>query len=204
MNVAMLIRKGSLLSVLAFSPAWATASGEAGEPSREPPVAAADRLDGTFGLLGIEDSEPPMYEIRTKSADHVEVHVGENAATFAVRSPSGIGRATITLLKEPWPENVAVRFYLRGLESFRISQGKMQLTGSVSSHSGNPSRLELSEDGKERKHEPGTSIRVFDSRGKPAQGLPGEGGYFEIALPRALFEGRSKSLTLQWIDFYRG
>ena len=205
MSIAMLMGKCSLPAVLAFSPAWTAAPGKAGGPPREPPRAAADRVDGACGLLGEDDSEPAMYEVRTKKpADHVEAHIGENAVIFAVHSPSGIGGATIAVVKEPWPENVAVRFHLRGLESFSISHGKMKLTGSVLSHSGNPGYLELTEDDQERKQEPGTLIRVFDSQGKPAKGLPGERGYFEIALPKALFEGRSNSLTLQWIDFYRG
>jgi hypothetical protein len=28
-------------------------------------------------------------------------------------------------------------------------------------------------------------------------------GYFEMALPKAFFEGNPKSITLNWIDFYR-
>ncbi len=205
MSIAMRIGRRSLLTFLALSTAWTAALCNAEEPPREPLLSATEPRGGASVISGSEGTELARFAVRTKkSADRVEVHVGENATVFAVHSPSGIGGATITLVKEPWPENVAVCFYLRGLESFSISHGKMQLTGSVLSHSGNPSRLELSQDGEERKQRLGTSIGVFDSRGKPAQGLPGEGGYFEIALPKALFEGQSNSLTLHWIDFYRG
>ncbi len=205
MNITVMIGKCSLPAFLALSPAWTAPLFEAEELHRETSLVAADTLDCAFVVPGSEDSESAMFEIRTKkSADHVKVHVEKGAATFAVHSPSGIGSATITLVKEQWPETVVVRFHLHGLESFSISHGKMKLAGSVVSHSGNPSRLYLSEDGEERKLEPGSGIRVFDARGKPAKGLPGEGGYFEIVLPETLFEGRSKSLTLQWIDFYRG
>jgi len=40
--------------------------------------------------------------------------------------------------------------------------------------------------------------------GKPAKELPLKDGYFEVALPRAFFEGNPKAITLNWIDCYRG
>ena len=51
--------------------------------------------------------------------------------------------------------------------------------------------------------EPGTEIKVLDAHGKPANGLPEKGGYFEIRLPKALLENQPKCLELGWIDFYR-
>ena len=48
-----------------------------------------------------------------------------------------------------------------------------------------------------------TEIRAFDAKGGPVQGLPGEGGYFEMVLPQVFFEAKPKSLTIDWIDFYR-
>jgi len=44
-------------------------------------------------------------------------------------------------------------------------------------------------------------IRALDAKGKPVEGLPGEGGYFEMILPKALLD--ANSLTIDWIDFYR-
>jgi hypothetical protein len=46
-------------------------------------------------------------------------------------------------------------------------------------------------------------VRIVGGDGKPARELPLKGGYFEVALPRALFEGNPKSVTLTWIDYYR-
>ena len=88
-----------------------------------------------------------------------------------------------------------------------ISNGTIKLTGSVLSHSGNPRLLHVVENGKEKKVEKDspywTEIRGFDSSGKPVPGLSGSGGYFEIALPKALLESQPKSLNLEWTDFYR-
>jgi hypothetical protein len=90
------------------------------------------------------------------------------------------------------------------LESLAVSNGKVKLTGSVLSHSGNTKRLYLTEEGKDGEREPGTEIKVLDAAGKPVKGLPDKGGYFEIKLPKALLDGGPKSLELGWIDFYRG
>ena len=47
-------------------------------------------------------------------------------------------------------------------------------------------------------------VRILTGEGKPAKEIPLKDGYFEVALPRAFFEGNPKSITLNWIDFYRG
>lgn len=147
--------------------------------------------------------QSPIFEITArKPADQIAVKIEKDTATFDVSSPSGIAGATITLKEDKWPKDVILRLHLRGLESFAVSNGKTKLTGSVLSHSGNTKCLYLTEDGKE--WEPGTEIKVLDAAGKPITGLPDKDGYFEITLPKALLESQSKSLTLGWIDFYRG
>jgi hypothetical protein len=49
-----------------------------------------------------------------------------------------------------------------------------------------------------------THIRIVGGDGKPARELPLKDGYFEVTLPRALFEGSPKTITVRWIDFYWG
>lgn len=147
----------------------------------------------------------PAFTITTKKpADQVKVTVENGTATLDVTSPSGIGGATVTLPKGEWPTTIILRLHLSGLESFAVSNGKIKLTGSVLSHSGNTKRLYLTEIGNGDEREPSTQINIFDAQGKPANGLPAKGGYFEIRLPRALLESEPKSLELGWIDFYRG
>ena len=46
-------------------------------------------------------------------------------------------------------------------------------------------------------------VRIVVGDGKPAKELPLKDGYFEVVLPKAFFEGNPKSITLNWIDFYR-
>ena len=47
------------------------------------------------------------------------------------------------------------------------------------------------------------AIRAIDKGGKPAAGIPLDGGHFEVTLPAAFFKDNPKSITLEWIDFYR-
>lgn len=46
-------------------------------------------------------------------------------------------------------------------------------------------------------------FRIVGGDGRPAQELPLKDGYFEMTLPKAFFEANPKSITLNWIDFYR-
>lgn len=140
-----------------------------------------------------------------KSDDQVTEHIGHGGQTFIIRSPSGIGGAEIH--QESWPDRVCLRLHLRGLERLAIGTGSVTLEASVSSHSGHTRMLRVSGHHQDKTVDRGdcfwTEIRAFDANGHPAEGLPGEGGYFEIVLPQAMFRGKPKSLTIEWIDFYR-
>lgn len=168
------------------------------------PGIAHGQANGSPAGIQREEEKP---EITTrKEQDVVTARSGSDAVIYTVSSPSGIGGATISPRKE-WPKKVVLRLKLRGLESLKISNGRVQLQASVLSHSGNPTLLSIKEERKERQVEAGspywTTIQAFQADGKPAQGLPGENGYFEVELPVALFAGQPKSLTIDWIDFYR-
>jgi hypothetical protein len=102
---------------------------------------------------------------------------------------------------------VVLRLHLKGLESFRASNGNVKLSAAVS-FQGGKAKTRLWKDDKEdalldEKSPLWTDIRVIEGDGKAARKLPLENGYFEIILPRELFKGGPKSITLSWIDFYR-
>jgi len=44
---------------------------------------------------------------------------------------------------------------------------------------------------------------MVGSDNKPAKAIPLKDGDFEMQLPKALFGGNPKAITLNWIDFYR-
>ena len=91
------------------------------------------------------------------------------------------------------------------LENFKISNGKITLEAAVSSQDG---KVRLWKDGKEdlpldAKSPYWMEMRMFGDDGKQVTTVPLKDGYFEIQLPKAFLEDNPKSITVNWIDFYR-
>lgn len=155
------------------------------------------------------DGPTPKFNVKTrKSDDSVRVDGDAGKVVFAVRSPSGIGSATVERTANDWPAGVTLRLHLSGLESLVVSNGKAALKAAVARHEGKlQARLWI--DDKETEPLAPTSpywmdIRILGADGKPASQLPLKNGHFEMTLPRAIFDGNPRSLSMQWIDFYRG
>ncbi len=96
-------------------------------------------------------------------------------------------------------------FAPEGTGRLKISKGKITLEAAMSTQDGT---VRLWEDGKEDSPlESGSpywmEIRLIGKDGKPVKGVPSDDGYFEMQLPGALLEGNPKSMTINWIDFYR-
>jgi hypothetical protein len=163
-----------------------------------------------IALAGSGDAmdQPPRFKVTTKRQDdRVEVKAEEDKALFAVTSPFGISQAVIERQEDTWPQAVVLRLHLKGLSSFRASNGKVTVDAAVSIDEGK-AKVRLWQGGKEdapldEKSPLWMDVRIVGGDGKPARELPLKGGYFEVALPKALFEGNPKSVTLTWIDFYR-
>jgi hypothetical protein len=152
--------------------------------------------------------QPAKFKITTKRTDDsVEVRADKDKTLFSVKCPFGISQAVIERADDKWPEGVVLRLHLKGLSSFRASNGKVTVDAAVSIEEGRQ-KVSLWKDGKEdtpldEKSPFWVSIRILTSEGKPAKELPLKDGYFEMPLPRAFFEGNPKSITLNWIDYYR-
>jgi hypothetical protein len=136
---------------------------------------------------------------KRKTDDAVTVQTDKERMTIVVHSPSGISQAIVEPLEEAWPQSIILRLHLKGLESFRASNGTVALDAAVSSQDG---KVRIWKDGKEdapldEKSPFWLPIRVV------GEGKAANGRYFEIALPRALFAGNPKAITLAWIVFYR-
>ncbi len=82
------------------------------------------------GQLVAGESGPIKVTTR-RTDDRVEVTLADGRALVTVHSPRGIGGATLQRPGKAWPEKIAVRLYLRGLESFGVSNGKLKLAASV-------------------------------------------------------------------------
>src|SRR4051812_35801295 len=107
------------------------------------------------GLALAGDGDAPKkasdkFKITTKRADDtVEVRADKDKTVFAVKSLFGISQAVIERVEEKWPKAVVLRLHLKGLESFRASNGKVTLDAAVSSHK-EGQRVRLWKDGKLR------------------------------------------------------
>jgi hypothetical protein len=154
-------------------------------------------------------NQPAQFKITTKRKDDsVEVKVEKDGTVFAVKSPFGISQAVVGRQAATWPKAVVLRLHLKALERFRASNGKVTLEAAVSSRDGKPN-VRIWKDGKEKapldeKNAFWMGVRIVGGDGKPAKELPLKDGYFDVALPKAFFEGNPRSITLNWIDFYRG
>ncbi len=153
-------------------------------------------------------NDTPPFKITTKrDDDRVEVKVEKGKGTILVHGPFGIGHAVIERSDEKWPDTVVLHLHLKGLENFRVTNGEVKLEGSASLQEGKP-LVRLWIDGKEdmpldAKSPYWMEVRIVGGDGNPAKEIPLKDGYFEIALPKALFDGNPKSITFNWIDFYR-
>ena len=168
-----------------------------------------------FGLLilavavttAAADDTPP-YKITTKrDNDKVAVKAEKDKVIFSVYSPFGISNAVIERTGEKWPDAVVLRLHLKGLENFKVTNGKIKLEASASLQDGKP-LVRLWKDGKEdspldAKSPYWIDVRILGGDGEAAKELPVKDGYFEMPLPKAIFEGNPKTLTVNWIDFYR-
>ncbi len=150
--------------------------------------------------------DDPPFRITTKGDDDkVEVKVEEGKTHFTVQSPVGISQAIIERSGDNWPTTVMLRLHLKGLEKFKVTNGKDTLEAAVSSQD---AKVRLWKDGKEdspldSKHLYWMQIRLVGKDGKPVRAIPLKDGHFEMQLPKPLFEGNPKSITVNWIDFYR-
>jgi len=160
------------------------------------------------GSLAVAAEQPITFKVTTKKVgDAVEVQVEKDRTVFSVKSPFGISQAVIERKEDKWPAAVVLRLHLKGLESFRASNGKVTLDAAVSIEEGMV-KVRMWKDGKEDLPLDEISpfwmdIRILGSDGKPPKELLLKDGYFEMALPRAFFQGNPKTITLYWIDFYR-
>ncbi len=164
-----------------------------------------------FALADDRDApgKPPAeFKVTTKRADDAVAVLAEKDRTVvAVKCPFGISQAVLERLGATWPKAVVLRLHLKGLSSLRASNGEVTLDAAVSIQEGK-TRVRMWKDGEEdarldEKSPLWMHIRIVGGDSRPAQALPLEDGYFETTLPRAFFEGNPKSITLNWIDFYR-
>jgi hypothetical protein len=153
-----------------------------------------------------DHEDDPSFRITTKRGDdRVEVSIEGGKAAFSVQSPFGISHAVIERIGNHWPDAVTLNLHLGGLESFKITNGATTIDAMVSSQDG---KVRQWKDGKEDSqldvdNPYWIEIRMIGKDEKSVKSLSLNNGYFRLRLPKALFESNPKSITVNWLDFYR-
>ena len=169
-------------------------------------------LPSGFAMLAVlvsmaaGDDALPNFKIATqRETDSVEARGEGGGIVFVVKSPNGIGQATVERTDSSWPETAGIRLHLKGLEKFTVSAGKVALHAAVSSHDGSVRVWRGDDEGTslDGKSPYWMDIRAISREGKPTKAVPLNGGHFELVVPKALFEHDPKTIEFQWIDFYR-
>jgi hypothetical protein len=137
--------------------------------------------------------------------DKVEVAFDQEKAVISVHSPMGISQAIIERSDNKWPISVILRLCLKGLENFKVTNGNVTAEAALSSQDGKVRIWKGNKEGEplDVKHPYWMKIRMVGNDGKPVLMIPLKDGYFEMQLPKALFEDHPNSITLNWIDFCR-
>ncbi len=156
-------------------------------------------------LVGGSAAEPNFNATTKKAEDRIEFSEKDGTTIASVRSPSGIGSATIRRTSGDWSVHMTLRLHLQGLEGLKVSNGKLKLVAAVAG-TDNKRFLNVSEDANQSSEPTKLAeyeIRAFGRDGRPSNVLPLKDGYFEVRLPKALFADNPESITINWIDFYR-
>lgn len=158
-----------------------------------------------FATVAAAD-EVPLFEIVTKrTEDRVEVKSVKEKSVLSIFSEAGVGHALIKRNEDKWPDTILLRFHLRGLEHFDITNGKVKLSGAVSSQDWS---TRVWRDDRETmlldSHSPyWMEIQIVDREGRPTATDVGKLRYVELSLPTAFLEDNPDSIQINWIDFYR-
>lgn len=149
--------------------------------------------------------QPPLKITTKRDSDQVEIKTKQGRTDVSIRSPRGISQAIIRRTRNQWPDEITLQLHLSGLEHFKVSDGKMSLEAAISSQDG---RVRLWRNGQEdspldAKHPYWMEIRMIGKHGKPVNTIPLKDGYFEMRLPQAVLKDNPKTITMNWIDFYR-
>ncbi len=155
-----------------------------------------------------DDSTPSSLRWKLRRAeDRIEARYADEAARLSIQSPSGIGEAVFERTGATWPAKVVLQLHLRGLESLRITTGDTVLGAAVGLTEGRMTQRSWRGASEEREladNDPWrVKVRAVDAQGRPATKVPLEDGLLEVEFPEAMLRENPRSITLEWIDFYR-
>lgn len=144
---------------------------------------------------------PELRVVAANLGDTVTVEASAEALLIDVQSPRGVGAATVELLAGDLPTTARVRLHLAGLEEFRLSYGTTEIIAGLGPGGELLQRLVDPNTG-EQPISPDSPYWMPVSQEAPQADSPAPAPII-VTLPPDLIQGRHRSFTIHWVDFYR-
>jgi hypothetical protein len=145
---------------------------------------------------GAQSAQPEFIVITKNPEDRVDIQVENGAAQIDIHSPTGIGAASFELESGTMPEDIRLRLHLKGLEGFRLTSARDQLSASVSGEAANADTQAILSSGAETSLSPGDPLWIEIA-------IVSEEGYFAVTVPQEFIRNAGNLFEIKWIDFYR-
>ena len=159
------------------------------------------------GCTSPSGADPAIFVLNAEGeGNELSATVVGETAVIDVQSLTGIGSATVDLAAGAFPETMALRLNLKGLEQFRLTYDRTVISASVSSSDGGRVLQSMGSPGADEQPVASGSPFWMDIQIVADQGathIPLDQGYFEITLPQDFIREGPRSFSFQWIDFYR-
>jgi hypothetical protein len=139
-------------------------------------------------------NQAPQFNITADKDNQLSLSIENETAVIDVQSPSGIGKADLEFLSGSYPARIILRLYIKKLEGFKLTYGRMTVSASSSGTSDTVTQSLIQSDGSEHAITSSSPLWM-DIRPEPE--------YLEIKLPKTLTQEKPKSFSFEWIDFYR-
>jgi hypothetical protein len=173
------------------------------------------RYDLMSLLIAAACSNPPRgdigFSIRPQKDDaRISVTVQGERAFIDIFSASGIGGADLEVTSSDLPQQILLRFHLRGLEELRFAYQDDVITASLSSSKEHEIRQSCNKAGAAATAAQALvsgdpqwlKIRIVPQSAAPAS-LPLQQGHIEVEVPQSFIAGGHRRMAIHWIDFYR-
>ena len=160
-------------------------------------------------LVACAEEELPSFQASaTKSDVDIRSIYEDDAVTFFIYNPSGIGDATLTLMQGEMPETVHVRIFVQGLENLELKYDDVYIIASVPTGSGGRVIEKLVKGETEDDLDPSSPYWI-EIEALPGEvggfffGMPARPASFLVTLPEDFHTSDATEFHLSWVDFYR-
>jgi hypothetical protein len=163
------------------------------------------------GCTTLTTGDTVYWATLERADDRITLTEADNTAIFDIHSARGIGGATVQWLAGAYPEQTLFRFHLQGLEMLRFAYGAIVIELSIPSVGDGSAQQSVSSapTGASSAQTITPESRYWmktELVGRNAgtqNPVPLTEGWIEVQVPSDFIATRSRTFSIQWIDFYR-